>query len=505
MKLEPVIGLEIHVQLKTKSKMFCRCANIFPAAAGPRGAMVADVEPNSAICPICLGYPGTLPLPNRQAVEWTQLAGAALGCELATDSKFDRKSYFYPDLPKGYQISQYDKPLCLKGSLTLATKDGEATVGITRIHLEEDAAKNTHPSGADFTLVDFNRAGTPLMEIVTEPEMRSPQQAKAFLQELQRIVRALGISDADMEKGQMRCDANISLREAGSQKLNPKTEIKNINSFRFVEKALTHEIQRQSASWNKGEVPSHATRGWDSERGITVEQRTKEEAADYRYFPEPDIPPFVFSQDYLNNIRKQVPELPHQKRGRMMSEYGLAPNHANLLIANADLAHLFEDTASEIEQINREEVGVADSAVPALISQAGNIILRDVRQLMEKENLAHEDLKISANNLAEVIILLQAGKMNRNALQPVLAEMQKTGGEPEVILQKLGLEQESGEDALEQYVQQAIDENPEAIEKIKAGKEAATQFLMGQVMAKSGGKANPQVVIELLRKKILGH
>src|SRR3989344_4400909 len=263
MQLEPVIGLEIHIQLKTKSKMFCPCPNIF-----------GDLKPNSAICPICLGYPGTLPVPNAQAITWTQRVGAALNCQLAEESKFDRKSYFYPDLPKAYQISQYDKPFCGPGRLL--------GVDITRVHLEEDAAKNIHPNGASYTLVDYNRAGTPLMEIVTDPDIRSPDQARKFLQELQKIMRTIDISDADMEKGQLRCDANISLREPGSHQLNPKTEIKNLNSFRNVERALQYAIQRQTREFKQGRVPNQqTTRGFNADTGRTVEQRSKEEAADY--------------------------------------------------------------------------------------------------------------------------------------------------------------------------------------------------------------------------------
>ena len=492
MELEPIIGLEIHVQLNTKSKMFCPCPNIF-----------GDVKPNSAICPICLGYPGTLPVPNKQAIEWTHKTGVALNCELAKESKFDRKSYFYPDLPKGYQISQFDKPFCTKGSVTIIVNGEERTIGITRIHLEEDAAKNTHPKGADFTLVDYNRAGTPLMEIVTEPDIRSPEEAKLFLQELQRMIRAIGVSDADMEKGMMRCDANISLRKVGEDTLHPKTEIKNVNSFRFVEKALQHEIQRQTKAWEENNVPTQATRGWDSERGITVEQRIKEEAADYRYFPEPDIPPFVFEDDYFKNIQESLPELPSEKRSRFQSEYSVTEQQAQLLITNKDLAYLFEDTVSELKQLDNEQVAVSPASIPELVTLAAKIILREVREIMEKQKVKYEDLKITAENLAEVVVLLHQSKMNSNAVKPVLEEMQKTGGDPDAILQNLGLEQESGEDTLAQYVETVIQENPDVVEKIKGGKEAGLQFLMGQVMAKSRGKANPKVVLEQLRKAIL--
>ncbi len=515
MDLEPVIGLEIHVQLTTKSKMFCSCSNVFPASGGtPRhGGVVADIRPNTAICPICLGYPGTLPVPNGQAIEWTQLVGASLGCQLAQRSKFDRKSYFYPDLPKGYQISQYDQPFCGQGQLAMMTDEGEQVVGITRIHLEEDAAKNTHPSTglpagqtgsgqAPYTLVDYNRAGTPLMEIVTEPDIRTPQQAKLFLQELQRIVRSLGVSDADMEKGQMRCDANISLRERGSEDLHPKTEIKNVNSWRFVKKALQFEIERQTKLWEQGSIPAQATRGWDSEQARTVEQRTKEEAADYRYFPEPDIPPFMFTEEYLNTISKRITELPHEARARLQKQYGISLEHAQMFVGSKDLLSFFEDVASELEQLDKERVDVSSRSIPGLVKLAATWILRDIRQLMTDQKLTRKSLRISAENFAEVIVLLHQGKMNSYAVKPVLTEMQATGGDPDPILKKLGLEQVSGEDQLEKFVQEVIDENLEAVEKIKAGKEAALQFLMGQVMAKLKGSANPQVVIKLLRQKI---
>lgn len=491
MNLEPVIGLEIHIQLTTKSKMFCSCSNIF-----------GDVQPNTAICPICLGYPGTLPVPNKQAIEWTQLVGASLGCKLARRSKFDRKSYFYPDLPKGYQISQYDQPFCGQGQLAPMSDKEEQVVGITRIHLEEDAAKNIHPAGANYTLVDYNRAGTPLIEIVTEPDIRTPEQAKLFLQELQRIIRSLGVSDADMEKGQMRCDANISLREQGSTQLHPQTEIKNVNSFRFVEKALQFEIERQAKLWEQETIPMHTTRGWDSEQGRTVEQRIKEEAADYRYFPEPDIPPFVFTEEYLNTISKQVRELPHEARTRLQKQYGISAEQAQTLIGSKDLFSFFEDVASELEQLDKERTDVSSQSIPELVKLAASRILRELRALMAEQHLTRQTLKISAENFAEVIVLLHQSKMNSNAVRPVLLEMQETGGDPDPILQKLGLEQVSGAGQLGKFVQDVIDENPEAVEKIRAGKEATLQFLMGQVMAKSKGSANPQVVIKLLRQKI---
>jgi len=492
MQLEPVIGLEIHVQLKTNSKMFCSCLNVF-----------GDVEPNSAICPICLGYPGTLPVPNRQAIEWTQLVGAALNCELAQESKFDRKSYFYPDLPKGYQISQYDKPFCGSGQLTVAVGENEVKVGITRAHLEEDAAKNIHPPGANYTLIDYNRAGTPLVEIVTEPDIQSPEQAKVFLQELQRIVRALGVSDADMEKGQLRCDANISLREPGTQKLNPKTEVKNLNSFRNVEQALIFEIKRQTKEFEQGNIPQDsATRGFDAEKGTTTEQRTKEEAADYRYFPEPDIPPFIFTAAELKERTANLPELPPAKRERFQRQFGISGQHANLFAEDQLLANFFENTVSELRQLDNEQTDIAPDDVPPLVRRATNIILGDLRELIAAHQIDASTLKVTPANFAELVVLVHHGTVNQNAIPQILQEMQRTGGDPDHIIKNLGLEQVSKAADLEEVVQQVIDENQDIVDKIKAGKETARQALVGQVMAKTKGQANPKVVIDLIKQKI---
>jgi len=483
MQLESVIGLEIHVQLKTKSKMFCPCPNIF-----------GDVPPNSAICPICLGYPGTLPVPNAQAITWTQRVGAALNCQLAKESKFDRKSYFYPDLPKAYQISQYDKPFCGPGRLL--------GVGITRVHLEEDAAKNIHPNGASYTLVDYNRAGTPLMEIVTEPDIRSPEQAKKFLQELQKIMRALDVSAADMEKGQLRCDANISLREPGSHQLNPKTEIKNLNSFRNVERALQYEIKRQACTGYVSGLQS--TTRFDADAGITIEMRSKEEAADYRYFPEPDIPPFVFTSDQLKQIVVDLPELPYAKQDRLRRQYGLSGQHALLLAANPLLADFFENTVSELQQLDNEQSDINPEDIKTLVLRATNIILKELRDIITKEKITVAKLKVTPANFAEVIVLLHHGQMNKNALPQVLNAMQKTGGDPDHILQNLGLEQVSDVGDLEKIIREVINENTDVINKVKTGKTSALQFLVGQVMAKTQGKANPQVVTDLFKKMILG-
>jgi aspartyl-tRNA(Asn)/glutamyl-tRNA(Gln) amidotransferase subunit B len=489
MNLIPVIGLEIHVQLKTKSKMFCSCTN-----------SLGEAQPNTYICPICMGYPGTLPVPNKQAIEWIQKAGVALGCELAQDSKFDRKSYFYPDLPKGYQISQFDKPFCLQGSFPLMVNGEERVIGITRIHLEEDAAKNSHSKDGASTLVDYNRAGTPLMEIVTEPDFKTPEEAKIFLQELQRAMRALGISDADMEKGQMRCDANISLREEGETTLHPKTEIKNVNSFKFVEKALLFEIERQKKMWESGETPNHATRGWNSETGKTEEQRIKEEAADYRYFPEPDIPPFHFTIEELGEIKASIPEMPWQARSRFMKEYGTSEADVNLLLGNDELSHLYEDTASEIAQADLDRADIVPAEEADLMRLSANIILNDVRAV--RGDSATDPLRITPENLSELVVLVHQGKIGSNVIRQVLTEMQRTGGDPDPIIENLGLAQVSNENELEEVIAHVISENPDVVEKIKAGKEAGLQYLMGQVMAKTQGKANPGIVIELLKKNI---
>lgn len=480
MELEPIIGLEIHVQLKTHSKMFCACANIF-----------GDVPPNSAICPICLGYPGTLPVPNKTAIEWTLKTGAALNCELARESKFDRKSYFYPDLPKGYQISQYDKPFCTKGYLEV---DGKK-IGITRIHLEEDAAKNTHAK--DGTLIDFNRAGTPLMEIVTEPDMRTPAEAKMFLQELQRIMRALGVSDADMEKGQLRCDANISLRPIGHTQLHPKTEVKNINSFKFVEKALQYEIARQGKMWEAGDIPNQATRGFNAATSKTTEQRQKEEAADYRYFPEPDIPPFMWSEEELRQVQASVPELPAQKQQRFVEEYGLTAEQAQLLISDNILADYFENTVSEIKQLDKEQVGVSAAEQPILVNLAIKLLQREIKAIANRESL-----NISPENFAELLTLIHAGRVPKPQVNKVLAQMQRTGGDPDAIIANLGITPAAGATDLEKIVQEVIKENPDVVAKVKAGKDAALQFLMGQVMAKTRGAGDPAQIIEMLKKNL---
>jgi aspartyl-tRNA(Asn)/glutamyl-tRNA(Gln) amidotransferase subunit B len=486
-KYIPVIGMEIHVELKTKSKMFCSCKN----------GMGKEKQPNMHICPVCTAQPGTLPVPNAEAVKFVQMAGTALNCELSINSKFDRKNYFYPDIPKGYQISQYDQPLCGKGYLDIAGK----RIGITRIHLEEDTGKLTHPEGEDYTLVDFNRAGVALMELVTEPDLEDGQQAREFCQKLQQICRYLEISDADMEKGHMRCEVNLSLHKEGEEKLSgTKVEVKNINSFRFVEKAINYEIERQTEVLESGEKVVQETRGWDSVKNVTVSQRKKESAHDYRYFPEPDIPPMEFTEDYLLKLKTQLPELPDAKVKRFMSEYSLPENDVLVLAAQKDLANYFEEVVSELkEKIASHEIAAKEEKAYKL---AVNYILTEVRKhLMENEHDVR-DLKITAENYAELIGLVADGKINSSAAQTVLKEMYHSGGDPSQIIEAKGLAQVSDTGALEKVVDEVLAANEKSVEDFKAGKENAIKFLMGQVMKETKGSANPTVVMDILMQKL---
>ena len=487
-KYIPVIGMEIHVELKTHSKMFCSCKN----------GLGHEKKPNTHICPLCTGQPGTLPVPNERAIEAVQLAGLALNCELNLKSKFDRKNYFYPDLPKGYQISQYDQPLCGLGHFAIG---GGKTVGITRIHLEEDTGKLTHPDKADYTLVDFNRAGVPLMELVTEPDMENGEQARIFCTKLQQICRYLGISDADMEKGNMRCEVNLSLHKEGEEKLSgTKVEVKNINSFKFVEKAINYEIERQTEVLESGGKVIQETRGWDSVKNMTVSQRKKESAHDYRYFPEPDIPPLVFSQEYVENLKTRLPELPAAKEQRFASEYGLGEADIAILTAGSDLAEYFEQVIGELkEKIASGEVVATEEKA---IKLAVNYLISEVRKHLAENDHDIRDMKITPENYAELIGIVADGKINSSAAQVVLKEMYHTGGDPSQIIEEKNLRQTNDAGELEGIVAQVLENNPKSVEDYKAGKENALKFLMGQIMKETKGKANPQMVTEILREKL---
>ena len=490
-KYIPVIGMEVHVELKTKSKMFCNSKN----------GLGHEKEPNIHICPVCTAQPGTLPVPNQTAIEFVQLAGLALNCELNLKSKFDRKNYFYPDLPKGYQISQYDQPLCGLGHMDIQTSEGEKHIGVTRIHLEEDTGKLIHPGGADYTLVDYNRAGVPLMELVTEPDIENGEQARIFCTRLQQICRYLGISDADMEKGNMRCEVNLSLHKEGEPKLSgTKVEVKNINSFRFVEKAINYEIERQTEALENGETLVQETRGWDSVKNVTVSQRKKESAHDYRYFPEPDIPPMEFSAAYVENLRAKLPELPAAKEKRFAEEYGLNSADILVLTAEADLAEYFEQVIGELkEKIVSHEVLASEEKA---IKLAVNYMISELRKHLAENNHDVRDLKITPENYAELIGIVADGKINSSAAQIVLKEMYHTGGDPSQIIEEKNLGQMDDSAALEEVVDKVLAANQQSIDDFKAGKENALKFLMGQVMRQSGGKANPQAVMEILKKKI---
>jgi len=521
-----VIGLEIHIQLKTKSKMFCGCDN-----SGENQSQ------NTTVCPICMGFPGALPVINKQAVEWTILMGMALNGEIAKFSKFDRKNYFYPDLPKGYQISQYDFPFVKNGYLIIP--DSDKKIRINRIHLEEDAAKLLHSENKKNSLIDFNRSSTPLMEIVTEPDFRTSQDAKNFLQELRLIARYQDISDADMEKGHLRCDVNISLMPTKElndnnfdavkflNKLYPKTEIKNLNSFKAVERALEYEIKRQTKLWEQGNPPKEqTTRGWDENKGITVEQRTKEEAHDYRYFPEPDLPPLYIEEEILEKIKLKLRELPQQKRIRFIKEYGFTLDEAKILTENRALSYYAEQVISElrewffsfdkIEEEQREKIWQENkekmykltaswliNKLAKYLSEAKIKIqtnLSSLNQMLRKEQL----FKISPENFAELLCLIYKNKINQTNGQKVLEEMFKTGADPSDIIKEQKLEQVSDESELENLAKKIIENNLKVVEEYKNGKESAMQFLIGQVMRESKGKANPQIAIMILKKILQG-
>jgi aspartyl-tRNA(Asn)/glutamyl-tRNA(Gln) amidotransferase subunit B len=485
MKFIPIIGLEIHVELKTNSKMFCSCPN------DPN-----EKRPNLNVCPICLGHPGTLPVINEEAVKKTIKTGLALNCQISEYSKFDRKNYFYPDLPKGYQISQLYQPLCQKGFLdirvdSLSNSRKFARVRIREVHLEEDVGRLIH--GKDYSLVDFNRAGIPLMELVTEPDIHSAKEARKFAEELQLILRYLGVSDADMEKGQMRVEANISLTKE-EKKLGTKVEIKNLNSFKAVERAIDYEIKRQTKILNSGKKIIQETRGWDDVKGITVSQREKEYAQDYRYFPEPDLLPLHFEKEEIDKIRAEIPELPQQKRDRFKREYELEEKPIEVFIQNKDLGEYFEKVISEFDpNLSREKLF-------KLIKLATNYLITDLQGLLKGASVSGEDFLITPENFAQFITLIEEGKISSKIAKIVLEEMFKTGADPSHIIEEKGLILITSEAEIEKIAKEVISENQKAASDFKKGKETAFQFLIGQIMAKTKGKANPQIAKEILTR-----
>lgn len=498
MKYDAIIGLEIHAELNTKSKMFCTCRNDSQKAT-----------PNTNVCPICLGHPGTLPVPNEEAIDWTIMAGLALNCKINRLSKFDRKNYFYPDLPKGYQISQYDLPLCYEGYLDV---DGRQ-IDITRIHLEEDTGKSLHLKDADYSLIDFNRAGTPLMELVTEPVIKDASEAKKFCILFQQVLRYLKISNADMEKGEMRCEANISLQEKGKWEykdgqirplrgyvLNNKVEVKNINSFKAVEKAINYEIARQSAALDNNKKIVAETRGWNEDKAETVSQRVKESSADYRYFPEPDIPPLNITEDKLLKLSNRLPEMPTTKKARFIREFKFAPELAETLVADKTLADWTENVLSELDAWIEANGDEEERQERRLSKTAANWITSELLKHLKADNKRIGDLKLTAENFAELVCLVYQEKINSSAGQRILAEMYENGGDPTDIMKAMGLEQLDNTAELEKAVKIIIANNPEQAAAYKAGKINLIQFFVGKAMAETHGRANPKIVREILEK-----
>jgi len=484
------IGLEVHLELRTKTKMFCDCLN------DP-----AEKTPDINICPVCLGHPGTLPVINREAVNKVIKAGLALNCQILECPRFDRKNYFYPDLPKNYQISQLYQPLCRNGFLEI----GGNRIRIREIHLEEDTGRLIHSSEGDYSLVDFNRAGVPLMELVTEPDITSAKQAGEFSRELQLIFRYLDISDADMEKGQMRVEINLSLSKSQSD-FGTKVEVKNLNSFRAVERAAEYEIKRQGKLLDEGKRVFQETRGWDPSKGITFSQREKEEAQDYRYFPEPDLPPLHITQDIIDRLKAEIPELPDKKRQRLQRQYGLSEEAVEVFVQNKDLGEYFENVMSELRRWIRDvekKSKVEEKEFFELARLCSNYMITDLQGLLKGASVEDENFLISPENFAEFVTLIYKGTLSSKIAKTVLQEMFSKGLDPSCVIEEKGLALISSQSEIEKIVKEIISQNPKPVEDYKKGKENALQFLVGKVMAKTKGRADPKVTRETLLR-ILG-
>lgn len=478
MKYEAVIGLEVHTELQTKTKIFCSCRTSFGA------------DPNTNVCPVCLGLPGVLPVLNKKVLEYAVRAGLALNCEISHFSKFDRKNYYYPDLPKNFQTSQFDLPICEHGYLDVEVEGEKRRIRITRAHMEEDAGKLVHHgtsiTDSDYSLVDYNRTGTPLLEIVSEPDMRSAKEAVAYMEKIRAIFQYIGVSDCRMEEGSLRCDANVSVRPVGQKELGTKTEIKNINSFKGVERAIEYEAMRQAELLEDGGKVVQETRTWDEKEGITKSMRTKEEANDYRYFPEPDLVPFTVSDEYIENIRKSLPELPDARKERYMKEFGLSSEDAVFMTNDKDTADYFE-------------AAVAAGADP---KAAVNWLMGEFASQLSTEGIEIAKAPVSAENLAGLLKLISKGTISGKIAKKVFATMWKEGGKAEDIVKAQGLVQISDTAELSKLVDEVVGKNPKAVEDFKAGKKKAVGALVGQIMKATKGKANPRVINELLNKKL---
>lgn len=477
MKYETVIGLEVHAQLKTRSKIFCSCSTEFGKA------------PNENTCPVCLGMPGVLPVLNRKVVEYAMKACLATHCEIQPMNQFARKNYFYPDLPKGYQVSQFDLPIGLSGHLTIQTVDGPKRIGLTRIHMEEDAGKSIHGENLgdpDKSYVDYNRTGVPLIEIVSEPELRSAEDAREYLVALKSVLQYADVSDCNMEEGSFRCDANVSLRPVGQKEFGTRVELKNINSFKFVQKAIEHEVERQTKILDQGDKVVQETRLYDANRGVTYSMRSKEEAHDYRYFPEPDLVPVVCDADWIESIRRELPEMPEEKRQRFVEQYAIPEYDAGVLTTSRALADYFEQC---VELFNQPKL-------------ASNWIMGELLRLLNQDDRDIGDCPVTPKKLADMLKLIDAGTISGKIAKTVFEEMYRTGKEPAAIIEEKGFTQISDEGALGQIVDDIIAASPEQVQQFKDGRDKVLGYFIGQAMKASKGQANPGLLNKLFKEKL---
>lgn len=475
MDYEPIIGLEVHIQLKTKTKAFCGCLTTYGS------------EENTQTCPVCLGMPGALPVLNAEVVNFAIKLGIATESEIAPKSIFSRKNYFYPDLSKGYQISQYDKPILTKGELEIETEKKSKKIGITRIHIEEDTGKSNHSEiFASSTGLDFNRCGTPLLEIVSEPEIADSKEASAYIAALRQLVRYLGICDGNLEEGSMRCDANISVRPFGQKEFGTKVEVKNMNSLRNVEKAIDYEIQRQIEAIKNGEQIEQITCLWNAERGMTIPMRSKEDSDDYRYFPEPDLVPLLVCENWINKVKKTLPELPKAKKNRFQKNFKLSGYDSGVLSANKEIADYFEETLNFSKDAK----------------QTANFVMGEVMRFLKESKLEINRIKVTPEKLGEILTLLKDKKINQQAAKAIFDEVAQTGEKPQKVMKAKGLEQVLDSNEMETWLEEAIAENPKEVERFKNGERQLQGFFMGQIMKKSRGKANPAMAAKFLNQKL---